>query len=308
MQKVLITGANGLLGSELVQYRHGDFGVVGLTHDSFDVTDPASIRAALETHQPHVVINCAVVVSVDKCENDPTLCFGVNRDGVKNILEAILQTGRPVTFVQISSSEVFGRVQEGEYAIHGYAEDDTPMPVSNYQKSKAEAEAIVQEFAAAHPGILTNWYIVRAGWLYGGGPASAQGSGVARRKTFVEQFLDKLQQEETLEVIANQWRSPTWTRHFAQGLFEILDSERTSGIYHIANEAHPGEASTLDVVEELAHHLGLDRVRAPLKLVSRDAIFKIPRAPSNVLKNTKLPKLPHWREALQEYLESIRIK
>jgi dTDP-4-dehydrorhamnose reductase len=295
MQKILVTGANGLLGSELVAYTHPDFEILGLTHDGCDITSPASIERALEAHRPDMVINCAVVVSVDKCENDPALCFGVNRDGVKHVLEAIAASGRPTTFVQISSSEVFGRVKEGEYAIAGYAEDDVPMPVSNYQKSKAEAEQILQDFAVVHHDTLTRWYIARAGWLYG-----------ASRRTFVEQFLEKLQQDEPLEVIANQWRSPTWTKHFAQGLFEILETGRESGIYHVTNDAHPGEASTLDVVEELTLYLGLDRVRAPLKLVSRDAIFKIPRAPSNVLKNTKLPKLPHWREALREYLTSIK--
>jgi dTDP-4-dehydrorhamnose reductase len=295
MQKVLVTGANGLLGSELVAYRHANFEIVGLAHDGCDVTQLKSIKQALETHRPDVVINCAVVVSVDKCENDPALCFGVNRDGVKHLLEVIAASGRPTTFVQISSSEVFGRVKEGEYKIEGYTEDDAPMPVSNYQKSKTEAEQLLQDFVVAHPDTLTHLYIARAGWLYG-----------ASRKTFVEQFLEKLQQEEALEVIANQWRSPTWTKYFVQGLFEILETARESGIYHITNEAYPREASTLDVVEELALHLGLDRVRAPLKLVSRDAIFKIPRAPSNVLKNTKLPKLPHWREALREYLTSIK--
>jgi len=332
MQKVLITGAGGLLGQELVRYVYPGLEIVGLGHEECDVTDAASVRAAFERVRPDVIINCAVVVSVDRCEQDPVRCRAVNMGGVENLLGATRELGLRPTFVEISSSEVFGRVKEGEYKIDGYNEDDEPRPVSLYQRTKAEAERVVQEFAREHPDALTRWYIVRAGWLYGAG-----------RATFIDQFLEKLQRDEPLEVIVNQWRSPTWTRDFAQGLFYLLgrnclkssrrEASRSenpsvtrsyseglsdegneadgffkqflseSGIYHITNEVEHGEASTLDVVEEIALTLGPSRVRAPLRLVSREDIFKIPRAPSNVLKNTRLPKLRYWREALREYLQ-----
>ena len=258
------------------------------------MTDLESMRAALERVRPDIVINCAVVVSVDRCEQDPTRCRAVNVGGVETLLVAIRESGRAITFVQISSSEVFGRVNEGEYKIEGYVEDDEPRPVSLYQCTKHEAEKVLQNFARAHPKTLAHWHIARAGWLYGAG-----------RATFVDQFFEKLQRDEPLEVIVNQWRSPTWTKDFVAGLLELLSSEYESGIYHIANEVERGEASTLDVVEEIALTLGLSRVRALLKLVSREDIFKIPRAPSNVLKNTKLPRLRGWREALRAYLGTI---
>ena len=231
-------------------------------------------------------------MSIERCQDDPTLCFGVNRDGVQNILEVIQEIGRKTVFVQISSSEVFGRVKEGEYKVEGYAEDDEPKPMSNYQKSKAEAERILQDFGQQNPGILKGWYIARAGWLYGAG-----------RQTFVEQFLGKLRQSETLEVISNQWRSPTWTRHFVKVLLDILEAEYPSGIYHITNEVGRGEASTLDIIEVLERYLGQTSAKSSLQFVTRDDIFKIPRAPSNVILNTKLPKLPFWRDALGEFLQ-----
>ncbi|MDP3735693.1 MAG: NAD(P)-dependent oxidoreductase [bacterium] len=291
MQKVLVTGAGGLLGAELVHASRAGFEVVGLRREECDITDAASVRAILERERPDVIVNCAVVVSVDRCEQDPARCRAVNVGGVENLIEAVRESGQKVTFVEISSSEVFGRVNEGEYKIEGYGEDDEPRPVSLYQRTKAEAERVVQGFARDHLEALEHWYVVRAGWLYGAG-----------RATFVDQFFEKLQRDEPLEVIVNQWRSPTWTKDFAAGLFDLLASGRESGIYHITNEVESGEASTLDVVEEITLTLGLSRVRAPLRLVSRDDIFKIPRAPSNVLKNTRLPKLRHWREAMREYL------
>jgi dTDP-4-dehydrorhamnose reductase len=294
MKKVLIFGAGGLLGQELAQFDHDSFEMIGVDHIQCDVINSDEVKKIIEEEKPDVIINCAVIVSVDKCENEPELAEAVNVGGLQNILEAVRVLESAPAVVQISSSEVFGRVNEGEYKVEGYSEDDEPKPVSMYQKTKTEAEKVLQDFVGQNPKALSHWYIARAGWLYGRG-----------RPTFVEQFTAKLQEEGTLEVILDQWRSPTWTRDFAQGLFNMISAGRESGIYHITNEVERGEASTLDVVEELVRSLGTDKVKASLKLVSRGDIFKIPRAPSNVILNTRLPKLPYWREALREYLMEL---
>lgn len=297
--KVTIIGATGLLGSELVPYfsaRGHD--VIPLSYADCDITNSEDIRRILQKHQPELIVNCAVMLDVDECEANPTLCYGVNRDGVKNILTALndlvthdVMTNDSVTFVQISSSETFGRVHEREYDPMGYKEDDMQKPVSVYQKSKKEAEDIVLAFAREHPGVLKNWYIARAGWLYGAG-----------RPTFVDRFYTLLQSKEPLKVIKDQWRSPTWARDFAQGLDTLLTGGYASGIFHIVNDVKPGEATTQDVIEELETYLGPRAAHPPMTYVSQQEFFKVPRAPSNVLKNTKLPKLRPWREALQEYL------
>src|SRR3989338_148155 len=165
--RILVTGAGGLLGREITARKQSGFEIIGLSHGELDVTNPKSIESALLWHKPDAIVNCAVVVNIDVCEKDGGLCFAVNRDGVANVLTAIKKIGRPTTFVQVSSSEVFGRVKEGEYKIEGYKEDDKPMPVTNYQKSKAEAESIVVEFGGRNPDVLPNWFIFLAAWLYG---------------------------------------------------------------------------------------------------------------------------------------------
>ncbi len=86
MQKVLVTGAEGLLGTELVGSHRAGFEVVGLGREECDVTDLDSVRAALERVRPDIVVNCAVVVSVDRCEENPQRCRAVNTGGVKNLL------------------------------------------------------------------------------------------------------------------------------------------------------------------------------------------------------------------------------
>lgn len=292
--KILVTGAEGLLGKEIVAMKRDGFEVVGTDYSELDVTDLASIKKAFLKERPEVVVNCAVILNVDLCQENPNLCFGVNRDGVSNILKVFKELGKPVIFFQISSSEVFGRVKEGEYQINGYAEDDIPMPVSNYQKSKAEAEKIVTDFARQNPEILPRFYILRAAWLYGKG-----------RRTFVENFLADLQQPKELSVIADQWRSPTWAKHFVDQLFLLLEKNYPNGIYHGVAEVLSGEATTPQVIEEISKFLGPNKVKATIKKVKRDDFFKVPRAPSNVLKNTKLPKLPYWRETLREFFHYL---
>src|SRR3989338_1306944 len=289
--RILVTGAGGLLGREITARKQSGFEIIGLSHGELDVTNPKSIESALLWHKPDAIVNCAVVVNIDVCEKDGGLCFAVNRDGVANVLTAIKKIGRPTTFVQVSSSEVFGRVKEGEYKIEGYKEDDKPMPVTNYKKSKAEAESIVVEFGGRNPDVLPNWFILRAAWLYG-----------KARGTFVEGFLKDLRESKEFSVIGDQWRSPTWTKYFTDSLFELLTGKYPNGIYHGAAEVGRGEATTPQVIEEIAKFLGPEKVRATTKLIKRDDFFKIPRAPSNVILNTKLPKLPYWRDMFHEYL------
>ena len=286
--KILITGGNGLLGKEFSKHNGENFKIKAFSHSDLDVTSKESILGIIKKEKPGVIINCAAIISIDKCEEDQAKCFSVNQGGVKNLVETIAAYDEKIIFVQISSSEVFGRVHDGEYEINGYKEEDEPKPVSNYQKSKTEAEEIVKKAGLPH------WYIVRAGWLYGEG-----------RKTFIEQFLEKLKIDGVLEVITDQWRSPTWTKYFVKGVLELIQSNKPNGIYHVTSETHEGEASTMDVVDELRAYLGEEKVRATLKSVSRADIFKVPRAPSNVLKNTKLPKLPYWRDMLREYLRGV---
>ena len=198
--RIAITGATGLLGQELTDYFRNTQGteVFPLTHTECDVTDSKRIRAMLTDIMPDILINCAVILNVDFCEENSEKCYAVNRNGVINLLEAARAQDRRLTFVQISSSEVFGRVHEGEFLINGYKEDDEARPASVYQKSKKEAEDLLLDFVKKNPAVFNRWFIIRAGWLYGKG-----------RKTFVDQFLEKLQKDDDLMVVKDQWRSPT---------------------------------------------------------------------------------------------------
>lgn len=287
--KVLVTGGKGLLGGEIIRLAPKEWSILAPSHSELDITKADSCREYFTRERPDLVINCAVIISIDKCEEDQETCFEVNRGGVKNLLEAACSLGTPLVFVQISSSEVFGRVNEGEYKIEGYIESDISSPVSAYQRSKTEAEDLIQEYAESNPKIFRKWFIARAGHLFGG-----------TRPTFVDQFLEALQRPESLVLVADQWRTPTWTKYFCYSLFEVIFA-KPSGIYHLSSEFGPGEATIPQVVGEIENFLGSKAV-APIIIRSREGFFRVPRAPSNVLINTKSKKLPHWRDQIVEYL------
>lgn len=290
--RIAITGAAGLVGHELTPVlEQAGHEVLGLDKAAVDITDHDAVRRVVPELGPDVIINAAVIVSVDNCERDPAMAYAVNRDGVKNLLNACQNLTTAPIFVHISSSEVFGRCLTGQPKVNGYREDDTPQPENVYQKSKTEAEAIVRTFAARNPKTLKSWYVVRASWLFGQG-----------RKIFVDQFAEAIREREEIVVADDQWRSPTWTRDFSNALADLISSGRENGIYHIVNEVAPGEATVMDVIEEIRNYFGIPPGDVHAKRVKLRDFFKVPRAPSNVLLNTKLPKLRPWREALREYL------
>ncbi len=290
---MIITGAYGLLGQELTRYFKDIAGwaVIPLTHQDLDVTKAEIAAPLLKRIRPDVLINCAAIVPVERCQADPERAFAVNRDGALVLAEAAATLPIPPTFVQISSSVVFGGWEEGEYKINGYAEEDLRRPNNVYEQSKKEAEDLIKAVAAQSRELLGRWYIVRASVLYG-----------EARPTIIDEFTEKIRAGGEIVAVHDRWSSPTWTKDFAAGLFELITSSSPSGTYHIANEVKPGEATAIDVVEEISSHFGIKPDASRLKLVSRKDFFKIPRAPSNVLLNTQLPKLRYWREAMREYL------
>jgi dTDP-4-dehydrorhamnose reductase len=177
--KIVIFGADGLLGKEFVSFFGGlsGFKILVYNRKTADVTDQKTIADIISRERPGVVINCAVVVNGDYCQEHPLVAWNVNALGAGIIAESIQKTGLAQTiFVQISTSEVFS----GNKKI--YAEDDMPNPVNVYGWSKYGGEKIVEQIGAIFPG---HFYIIRAGWLYGAG-----------RDTFVDMVVQALRQNQ----------------------------------------------------------------------------------------------------------------
>jgi dTDP-4-dehydrorhamnose reductase len=226
-KRVLITGANGLLGQELVQLmsRSPEYDVLATARDaaprfgnascgyiSLDITSVPDVRQVFQDFAPSVVINCAAMTQVDLCETERDACWRANADAVELLARNCLAAG--ARLIQVSTDFIF----DGE---HGpYREDARPQPLSFYGKSKLAGEN------AARGAGLENWAIARTVLVYGTGNELS-------RSNFVLWALDKLTKGEPIHVVTDQWRTPTYAPDLAAGIERIVRYDKR-GIYHLS--------------------------------------------------------------------------
>ena len=226
-RRILITGANGLVGQELVSTLslHPDFDVLATGRDresrlpsgSFgytplDITSQKEIRNLMTNFTPDVVINCAAITSVDVCERDKQTCWEINVEAVEHLARCCLQHGTKL--VHVSTDFVFDGM-EGPYR-----ESDRPDPVNFYGKSKLAAENAVRKAG------LQNWAIARTVLVYGTG-------NLLSRSNFALWVIDQLSKGNTIRVVDDQWRSPTYAPDLAQGLHKLVRYDKR-GVYHLS--------------------------------------------------------------------------
>ncbi|NJE06956.1 dTDP-4-dehydrorhamnose reductase [Thermococcus sp. M39] len=280
--KVAIIGANGQLGTDLVEV----FGeeAIPLTHKDLDVTDFESLKILKEL-KPDVIINTAAYVRVDDAELYPEKAFAVNAIGALNV--AKIANGIGAVNVYISTDYVFDGTK-GE----PYTEDDLPNPLNVYGLSKYAGEIFTRNYSPKH-------YIIRVASLYGKAGASGKGGN------FVEWVIEKAKRGEELKIVDDQFMSPTYTKDVARTLREFLKLKPEFGVYHMVNG---GYCSWYEFTRAIFEILGWEVEVKPIKSSELKRLAKRPRF--SALKNEKLEKIglkmKHWREALGEYLKEKR--
>jgi dTDP-4-dehydrorhamnose reductase len=210
--KLLITGAKGQLGQDLVRQLGGEFEVVGFGRDRLDITSPEQVEAVMQDVRPDAVIHAAAYTAVDKAETDEEQAYLVNAFGTRNIAVAAEKVGAKVCY--ISTDYVF----DGS-GTKPYREYDNTNPLSVYGQSKRAGEVLVQ-------GLSTRWFIVRTAWVYG-----------LYGQNFVRTMLKMASERDSLKVVYDQVGSPTYTVDLARFLGELIRTEKY-GIYHATNSGH----------------------------------------------------------------------
>ncbi|OII27750.1 dTDP-4-dehydrorhamnose reductase [Frigoribacterium sp. MCBA15_019] len=272
--KYLVTGARGMLGTDLLEALFGrDVTVLGRA--DLDVTDRDAVFAAVQGHD--VVINAAAYTAVDAAETDEEAALAVNGTAAGLLAEATASVGAKL--VQVSTDYVF----DGD-ATEPYAEDATIAPVSAYGRTKAEGEKLA---LAANPD---GTYVVRTAWLYG-----AHGGNFA--KTMVKLAAS----HDTVSVVDDQLGQPTWTADLATQIVALLDSDAPAGVYHGTNS---GSASWFEFAQAVFDEAGLDPARV-LPTDSSAFVRPAPRPSFSVLGHDAwtragLTPMRPWREALAE--------
>ena len=222
-QKVLVIGANGLLGQKIVETFLDDFEVHGigrknkpsLEFDKFnytvcDITNREQILELVRTFEPHFIVNSAAYTNVDGCEDEKEDCWKINVVGVENLAKAAKRFG--IHVVHISTDYVFDGV-EGNYD-----EESRPKPLGHYGRTKLAAEN-----ALISSGI--DCAIVRTMVLFG--------MGIDLNHNFVTWIIEKLTNGESIKIVDDQFGHPTLVDDLAKAILKIVDLKKT-GIYNIA--------------------------------------------------------------------------
>ena len=242
MTRLLVTGASGMLGANLVLLAQ-DMGyeVLGWTNSRRLVNAPFATRPvdflnqpalaqAFETAQPDALINCAAQANVDLAEKHPGATFRINADAAGEL--ATLARIANVPMVHISTDAVFDGTQGN------YRETDTPNPLNTYAKSKLAGEQAVAE---ANPDAAIA-RVVFYGWSLTG------------TRSLAEFFYNNLTAGKPVNGFTDMFFSPLYVRHLAETLLEMLD-KRMGGIYHVYS---PESLSKYHFGMLLAHEFGLD--------------------------------------------------
>ena len=284
--KIAVTGSNGQLGTDIVNVLNSEgYEVIALTHADFDIADHAAAKSFLENEKPDVFINPAAFHNVDKCEEMPEEAMLFNCTAPAQLAATCKQLG--IKFIHFSTDYVFDGAKGAPYL-----ESDLPAPLNNYGRSKyAGEQAILQANEKA--------LIIRVSAIYGQAPCRAKGG-----LNFVQIMLKLAKERGEVKVVTDEVVSPTSTLSIAKALPGIIAAD-LSGIAHLTSE---GSCNWHDFAREI-----FDYTNTQVKLypaTSADFPAKTPRPKYSVLENGALKSagladMPHWRDALHEYLDGM---
>ena len=277
--KILITGANGLVGRALVEHcsASGDE-VFGYDHTGLDITDHDAVESVIAARSPDAVINCAAWTDVDGCETNPQKAAEVNSFGPENLAWACRNTG--ALFITISTDYVFDGEKDGFYT-----QRDQPRPISVYGTFKLAGERQAQ---GAHARTI----VVRTGYIFGPGG-----------KNFLSNVVTWGQRGQKLKAIRDYWGTPTYGRDLAIRLRElaILD---LPGIYHVVSSGEGASFETFSIEAFRLAGLNPDL----LEVIDGDSLGRPAPRPRNsrlrclLSEAVGLPPLPSWQDGLTHFI------
>ena len=277
--KILITGAQGQLGTEL---RHL-LDARGMTYRAtdakdLDITDEAAVNQYFADYQPEVVYHCAAYTAVDKAEDEAKAINQlVNVDGTRNLAKAAEKVD--ATLVYISTDYVFDGDSKEIYTVN-----DQPAPRNEYGRAKSEGEQQVQKY-------LKKYYIIRTSWVFG-----------EYGHNFVYTMLNLAKTHKELTVVDDQYGRPSWTKTLAEFMTFAVDKRLDYGIYHLSNDNSCNWY-------EFASAILADKDVTVKPVSSKEYPQKAWRPRHSILDLSKTKatgfEIPTWQDALKNFLKSI---
>lgn len=278
--KVLVTGAKGQLGSDILkELSRRKIKYIPACREDFDITDVASVDEFIRSNMPDVIVHCAAYTGVDKAEDEPELCEKVNVNGTVNIARICSEIGAKMVY--ISTDYVFDGGGEEPYETN-----DKKGPLGVYGNSKLLGEEAVLE-------IVKKLFIVRISWVFGK-------SG----NNFIKTMLRIGKENIEVKVVCDQIGSPTYTVDLAELLCNMIETDRY-GTYHATNE---GYCSWAELAEYVFRHAGYSTKVNEIKAAEYHTKAVRPynsRLSKKSLDENGFQRLPKWDDAVDRYLKEL---
>lgn len=278
-KKILVTGANGQLGSELrVLSVNSNHEFLFTDVAELDITNREAVDNYVSEHGAEIIVNCAAYTNVDKAEDDTEMADNINHLAVKNLAE--VSAKYKLILIHISTDYVFDGSKNTPYL-----ETDATAPLGVYGRTKLAGEKAVTDSGC-------DYLIIRTSWLY-----SSFGNN------FVKTMRRLTAEKDSLKVVFDQVGTPTYAGDLAQAILKIIDSGKyadNAGIYHFSNE---GVCSWYDFAIEIMNLSGNLCDIQPCH--SDEFPSKVKRPNFSVLDKTKIKetfglKIPYWKVSLRE--------
>jgi len=286
LKRVLVTGSDGMLGTELLRQlrKYDGLKIIPTTQENMDITDLKSVKNTFKKHNPTHVIHCAAFTAVDTAEKDPLNAYLVNAEGTKNL--AFFASTMDAEIIYISTDYVFDG-NKGK----AYKETDKPKPINTYGRSKLLGEEYIQT--------LTDKYkIIRTSWL--------NGLGGAHTRNFIETMLRVAEQRNELSVVDDQTGRPTFTFDLAKAMILLMDA-KAYGIFHVTGE---GKTTWYGFAKKIFELAKKDVKVRPTTTEQFRSLAARPRY--SVMANTRFEQLgidllPEWEDSLKEYFRRRKL-
>ncbi len=285
--KLLITGASGQLGTDLVQhFGRKQVEVVALTSADVNFLHLQRLHDVIAAVRPDWVINCAAYTQVDKAESEPDLAWRINAEAVGAIARAARSSGGRM--LQISTDFVFDGSKTSPYV-----ETDQPAPINVYGQTKYQGEQLAQQYC-------DDVIILRSAWVFG-----------ASGRNFVKTILRLAGQRDSVAVVNDQQGTPSWTRNIAEAIDGLITAAEP-GIYHFANTGITSWYGLAAMTVEKAIAMGLLSTSCKVEPIStRDYPTAARRPAFSALSTGKISSLyqgtiPTWEAALEAMLAEVK--
>ena len=282
MKCILLTGANGMLGSAICESFENKFEIIPVTRNSVNLLDFKAVKNFVRETAAEIIIHAAAYTNVEEAEKSPEECFAVNYTATLNLVNAL--QGSVSKLIYLSSTGCYG-----DYKNDAYSEYDPVKPTTVYHKSKYEGENIVKE-------LCNDYLVLRLGWLYGG--------SIGHKKNFVYNRYLEAQKAASITSDPFQVGNPTNVEDVANQLEQLISLDVIGTFNVVANDS----CSRYEYVKAIVEEFGLS-----CTVLKADKPFRrlAPVSPNESainfnLETLGLNRMKDWRKSLSEYIKSLK--